>query len=847
MKHKLIKLILVIITMTLLWQPWASPLGEPACVLTLRPAKVSIAEFRQRFTRLRESNILRPKAVQERRSLSRQLPSNLRQYYWTLASKERGDLSIFGEAPPESLISFIKSAIKGFSATEGGVGRILDVGAGNLYISKKLKKELPDSEIFAVDFADINPRDIPGTEGIRFTKASVEALPFSEGVFDAAVASYIFEYVDKDTALKELYRTLRPGGCAIVVLHHPRSSIIHGMRANMGYCRDLIKYYKFLKYLLIDKSAGDAREQFKRILDQPTASLDDKFLTQITARAIMLMHRRDKPESRKEIEELCRLLDEEIKRAELEIVVFEPVISEPETLFPNIELVRRFFELNGFRIVSIAAEDGVIRDEESGNILGYGLVVKKKIGSSGYNSTMSYKPSDEELSRFMMIIENRTPSVQPAVGSPEARLLDFQFDEFKKFLNWPQLTWEGLKVLVDMSNREWKKLNSNRRLIADDERRSINIIFLDSTNPLIRANLGTFSKPNLDLSLQSILRPQAAGERKNALEEARKNYWTRWILEGSNHDIPSDLLLGPGNSFIIKGLKGLFRKNQTVRIVDLGCGRLYVSRAVKREFPSSDLVAVDFVDVDVEKIPGSKGIRFVKASVTDTGLPADYFDVAIIRYVLEFVDRDAMARELHRILKPPGGTAILVLYAPNSKAIADIARMVMHDRFLVEYLNYLKSIITGETPRPLPIEDPSDVEDFGEAFSTRPFLEQLTQVALGINSSMKKEGRTSEVMALARDFLEKRDADIRLLEQEIAVFDPILDEHKRLFASIKEACRFFESKGFNVVSYEGRNGIIINEKSGEIIGYGLVIRKGAVPVKLGWFSRFFNLLPGRSI
>jgi ubiquinone/menaquinone biosynthesis C-methylase UbiE len=43
-------------------------------------------------------------------------------------------------------------------------------------------------------------------------------LPFQDGVFDAAVATQVYEYVqDVDLALRELFRVLRPGGRAFIV------------------------------------------------------------------------------------------------------------------------------------------------------------------------------------------------------------------------------------------------------------------------------------------------------------------------------------------------------------------------------------------------------------------------------------------------------------------------------------------------------------------------------------------------------------------------------------------------------------------------------------------------------
>ena len=51
---------------------------------------------------------------------------------------------------------------------------------------------------------------------VAFLAADATRLPFPDGDFEAAVSTQVYEYVaDLTTALAELHRVLRPGGCAL--------------------------------------------------------------------------------------------------------------------------------------------------------------------------------------------------------------------------------------------------------------------------------------------------------------------------------------------------------------------------------------------------------------------------------------------------------------------------------------------------------------------------------------------------------------------------------------------------------------------------------------------------------
>jgi SAM-dependent methyltransferase len=99
--------------------------------------------------------------------------------------------------------------------------RVLDAGCGTGRFAVELAESGlarvwgvdPSAEMLAVARAK--------TRRAAFKQARLEALPFKDGWFDAAVAWLVVHLVDRPTALAELRRVLRPGGRVAVVTFDP--------------------------------------------------------------------------------------------------------------------------------------------------------------------------------------------------------------------------------------------------------------------------------------------------------------------------------------------------------------------------------------------------------------------------------------------------------------------------------------------------------------------------------------------------------------------------------------------------------------------------------------------------
>jgi arsenite methyltransferase len=100
--------------------------------------------------------------------------------------------------------------------------RILDVGCGpGFYTSELLDQVEPNGSVLGVDASPqmlaVAAHRCEGRGGVELRQADATALPVEDATFDRAVCVQVLEYVSEvETALRELYRALRPGGRVVV-------------------------------------------------------------------------------------------------------------------------------------------------------------------------------------------------------------------------------------------------------------------------------------------------------------------------------------------------------------------------------------------------------------------------------------------------------------------------------------------------------------------------------------------------------------------------------------------------------------------------------------------------------
>ena len=99
--------------------------------------------------------------------------------------------------------------------------RVLEVGCGTGVLSLLAKMIVGDGG--AVEAIDIAPKMVARARqkaekaGLRinFSVASIDELPYGDGIFDAVISSLMFHHLPlriKERGLEEVYRVLKPGG-----------------------------------------------------------------------------------------------------------------------------------------------------------------------------------------------------------------------------------------------------------------------------------------------------------------------------------------------------------------------------------------------------------------------------------------------------------------------------------------------------------------------------------------------------------------------------------------------------------------------------------------------------------
>src|SRR2546423_4880060 len=127
----------------------------------------------------------------------------------------------------------------------GANGRALDVGTGTGDFALALLARAPRSAtVTGVDISSgmlavAERRAAKAGVGPRYERliASVESLPFADGMFDIAMAGFVIRNVgDIPQGLREMRRVLRSGGRAVILdLHTPRNPTVRRLYRGYSY------------------------------------------------------------------------------------------------------------------------------------------------------------------------------------------------------------------------------------------------------------------------------------------------------------------------------------------------------------------------------------------------------------------------------------------------------------------------------------------------------------------------------------------------------------------------------------------------------------------------------------
>lgn len=111
-------------------------------------------------------------------------------------------------------------------------GRILDAGAAEGRILSRIAGSFGFKCAVGIDNCPdaVSAAAAKNDGKVKVFMADIVKLPFKDGVFDIVLASAVLEHIrDIDSAMREFYRVLRPGGLLCVTLPNPAYDFINSI------------------------------------------------------------------------------------------------------------------------------------------------------------------------------------------------------------------------------------------------------------------------------------------------------------------------------------------------------------------------------------------------------------------------------------------------------------------------------------------------------------------------------------------------------------------------------------------------------------------------------------------
>ncbi len=169
-----------------------------------------------------------------------------------------------------------------FAAILPDAAQIIDLGSGAGVVGRTLIESRNDLTVSGVDWANVPKLDVPNLT--IHSGVSMEALPFVDGQFDAAVSLFGIEYGNIDKTAFELKRVLKPGAHFSFLIHHRDSEILREGVARRRALKELI-WGKMKVAFLARNAVGLARQRLaiaRQFPEEPTVKLlSDYFMRNV--------------------------------------------------------------------------------------------------------------------------------------------------------------------------------------------------------------------------------------------------------------------------------------------------------------------------------------------------------------------------------------------------------------------------------------------------------------------------------------------------------------------------------------------------------------------------------------
>jgi ubiquinone/menaquinone biosynthesis C-methylase UbiE len=141
--------------------------------------------------------------------------------------------------------------------------KIIDLGCGAGIVGRILLNHRSDLRVTGVDFAKVPTIEVENLTILPWV--NMEALPFGDDSFDAAISLFGIEYGNIDEIARELPRVLKSGGRFSFLVHHQESEIVREGSTRLRGLRELLSG-KMKAAFLVGKIA-DFDQQDQKLRD----------------------------------------------------------------------------------------------------------------------------------------------------------------------------------------------------------------------------------------------------------------------------------------------------------------------------------------------------------------------------------------------------------------------------------------------------------------------------------------------------------------------------------------------------------------------------------------------------
>jgi len=162
---------------------------------------------------------------------------------------------------------------------------VVDVGTGNGAIAVAARRYSDNKQcnytIFGTDAAQINPQQVfaanPEIASLLKTiqfypECKTENLPFADRSVDLITSQFAFEYAERQSALAECLRILKPAGRFTAIMHHTKSEIARDSAAGLAILTTFLQKTAFFQHAraLLNCMSEQAKQPANAALLQQT-------------------------------------------------------------------------------------------------------------------------------------------------------------------------------------------------------------------------------------------------------------------------------------------------------------------------------------------------------------------------------------------------------------------------------------------------------------------------------------------------------------------------------------------------------------------------------------------------